>query len=60
MEHTRDSNRRIVITVSKKPHGESVADTPEPPKPETAAQADDQATRDSLAVLASLYRILRG
>ena len=59
MEQTRD-HKRIVITVTKKPHGDGTHAVHEPAKSETGAKPGDTASPDSLAVLASLYRILRG
>ena len=61
MESTANrKGQRIVISVAKKPHGDSVAIKPEPSVSDAAHKASDEETHDRLAVLASLYRILRG
>ena len=65
MEDTMESTanrkgQKIVITVARKPHGDSVAIKPVPSAHEVPGKAGDEEARDRLAVLASLYRILRG
>ena len=54
--------RTIVIKVAKKPHApaQAGAAVAEPAKVEPAATTADEATRDKLSAIASLYRLLRG
>ena len=56
----QDRHKHILITVSKKPHGEPVPDAPQLAQQEAVTKAANDEARKRLAVLASLYRIFRG
>jgi hypothetical protein len=55
-------DQRIVITVGKKQHGHAdvVAPALQPVVSEATAKAGEEEARSRLAVIASLYRLMRG
>jgi hypothetical protein len=51
--------RTIVIKVGRKTHGEATTSAAAPPKSDAPPKSPEEA-RERLAVIASLYRLLRG
>ena len=61
MDQIRDPNRKVVITVAKKPHtGSLLSAAPQLARSPASPRTGDEATRHAMAVLASLDRFFRG
>jgi hypothetical protein len=57
MEQIKDRHKRIVITVSKKPHTGSLLNAAAPQRSVGGAKADEESTRRAMSVLTSLQRL---
>lgn len=61
MEQIRDPNRKVVITVAKKPHTGSLLSTaPQLARSPAGPKTGEEATRHAMAVLASLHSLFGG